>query len=318
MPAQDHIGLTGPAYEMDVERGKVREFAKAMNAPLPDFVEGRHPIIPATFLITTQYVWGYTLERPRGTVFEQIDHDFSVPLHAEESFIFHGEPPRAGDRFICQPSLESVRIKRGSKGGELTFLTMLNEYRDEAGRLAVEQRSVTVTTSQSPEDGAWQVEIPPYHPHYDDLDPGDPFSHVTRVEWDDLVEGEGPGVVNTGPLLIQDMVRFQGVEGEDNPLHFDQVWAEKNGYPTVFGLGMHQASVLASYAAHWLDPAAVRKLRIRFPNVYWPGEEMIYDIKVARKYIDPDTGHRMADLDLLCTRSSADTLVRAWMTLNFG
>ena len=303
---------------MDVERGKVREFAKAMNAPLPEFIEGRNPIIPATFLITTQYVWGYTLERPRGTVFEQIDHDFSVPLHAEESFIFHGEPPRAGDMFICRPSLENVRIKQGSKGGELTFLTLLNEYRDETGRLAVEQRSVTVTTSQSPEDGAWQIEIPPYDPHYSDLDPGDPFTHVQRIGWDDLVEGEGPGAVNTGPLLIQDMVRFQGVEGEDNPLHFDTVWAAKNGYPAVFGLGMHQASVLASYAAHWLDPAAVRKLRIRFPNVYWPGEEMIYDMKVTCKYIDPNTGHRMADLELLCTRPPADPLVKAWMTLDFG
>ena len=318
MPAIDHIGLTGPAYEMDVERGKVREFARAMNAPLPDFIDGRNPIIPATFLITTQYGWGYTLERPRGTVFEQIDHDFSVPLHAEESFIFHGAPPRAGDRFFCRASLEDVRIKQGSKGGELTFLTMLTEYRNANGDLVAEQRSVTVTTGQSPDDGEWAVDIPNYDPTYGDLDPGDPFAHVTRVGWDDLVEGEGPGVIDAGPLLMQDMVRFQGVEGEDNPLHFDLAWAAKNGYPNVFGLGMHQGSVLAGYAAHWLDPAAVRSMKLRFRNVYWPGDHMIYDIKVARKYVDEASGNRMADLELSCTRPPGEHLVDAWMTLNFG
>ena len=93
MPAEDSIGLTGPEYEMDIERGKIREFARAMHAPLPEYVDASNPVIPDTFLITAAYTWGYSLERPRGTVFEQIDHDFSVPLHAEESFTFHGSLP---------------------------------------------------------------------------------------------------------------------------------------------------------------------------------------------------------------------------------
>ncbi|MGB1250859.1 MAG: FAS1-like dehydratase domain-containing protein [Candidatus Promineifilaceae bacterium] len=318
MPALDAIGLTGPKYEVDIERGKIREFARAMNAPLPDFVEGRTPIIPATFLVAAPYTWGYTLERPRGTVFETIDHDLSVPLHAEESFVFHGEPPRAGDRLIAQATLEDVRVKRGSKGGELTFLTMLTEYRDESGVLKAEQRSMTVTTGQSPDEGEWQVAIPTYDPSYEALDPGDPFAEIGRIGWDDLLEGSGPPTINAGPLLMQDMVRFQGVVGEDNPLHYDITWAAKFGYPFVFGLGMHQASVLASYAAHWLPPSAVRKMRIRFRNVYWPGEQMVYAIKVTRKYIDPDSGHRMADLALSCTRPQDEHLVDAWMTLDFG
>ena len=318
MPTQDFVGLTGPKYEVDIERGKIREFARAMNAPLPDFVQGRNPIIPATFLVSAPYTWGYTLERPRGTIFETIDHDLSVPLHAEESFIFHGEPPRGGDRLIAQAILEDVRVKRGSKGGELTFLTMLTEYRDAAGNLRAEQRSVTVTTGQSPDEGNWQIEVPPYDPQYGDLDPSDPFAHVERVGWDDLVEGKGPEQIDAGPLLMQDMVRFQGVVGEDNPLHYDIKWASKFGYPFVFGLGMHQASILCSYAAHWLDPAAVRSLRIRFRNVYWPGEQMRYGIKIGRKYIDPQSGHRIAGLELTCTRPPNDPLVTAQMTLDFG
>ena len=81
---------------------------------------------------------------------------------------------------------------------------------------------------------------------------------------------------------------------------------------------MHQASALAAYAAHWLDPAAVRSFRARFLNVYWPGDAMTYDITVARKYRDDETGHCMVDLELACSRPSGDRLVEAWMTLNLG
>lgn len=318
MPAQDFIGLTGPDYEMDIERGKIRSFARAMNAPIPDFVEGENPVIPATFLVTAGYSWGYTLERPRGTVLEQVDHDLSIPLHAEEAYVFHGPPPRAGDRLTCRTSLEDVRTKSGAKGGELTFLTMLTEFRNHSGNLVAEQRATTVTTGQSPEEGDWNVSVPDYEPHYDlDLDPGDPFEHIKRAAWAGLVEGAGPGKVDTGPLTLLDMVRFQGVEGEDNPLHYDKDWAAANGYPGLFGLGMHQASVLVSYAAHWLDPAAVRSFKARFRNVYWCGDPLSYDGTVARMYMGEETGHNMVDLALSCTRNG-DPIVDVWMTLDLG
>ena len=87
MPAEDALGLQGPEYEMHIERGKIRDFARAMSAPLAEYVDAPNPLVPASFLITAAYSWGYSLERPRGTVFEQIDHDLSVPLHAEESVL---------------------------------------------------------------------------------------------------------------------------------------------------------------------------------------------------------------------------------------
>lgn len=318
MTAEDAIGLAGPEYEMDIERGKIRDFARAMHAPLPEYLEGRRPPIPATFLITAAYSWGYSLERPRGTVFEQIDHDLSVPLHAEESFTFHRALPRAGDRLRCQASIEDVHRKQGGRGGELTFLTMLTEFRDAAGELVAEERSTTVTTANSPDAGDWSVDIPDYRPDYpENLDPGDPFAQIDRIGWDQLESGAGPGKIETGPLRIGDIVRFQGVVGEDNPLHYDLVWANSRGYPNVFGLGSHQASMLAAYAAHWLDPAAVRFFKARFRNVYWPGEPLAYEAVVARKYRDAASGHRMAELELACTRNDNDPVVDVWMTLDF-
>ena len=318
MPAKDFIGLTGPEYEMDVERGRIRDFAKAMSAPLPEFTTTRNPVIPATFLVTTPYTWGYSLERPRGTIFSQIDHDLSVPLHAEEAFIFHREPPRAGDQFNCRAILEDVTSKSGGRGGDLTFLTMLTEYRNPAGELVVEQRSVTVTTGRSPTEGGWAVTLPPYEPDYPGIDPVDIFTDVARMSWEDLAEGEGPKLVNAGPLMLRDIVRFQGVVGEDNALHHDTVWAQRFGYPAVFGLGTHQASMITGYAAHWLDPSAVRGFRVRFRCVYWPGDEIHYKGEVVRKFIDADTGHRKAELALRCLKPDGETIMDAQMTMDFG
>lgn len=319
MPAEDAIGLHGPEYQMDIERGKLRDFARAMNAPLPEYLEGDHPPVPATFLITAAYSWGYSLERPRGTAFEQIDHDLSVPLHAEESFTFHQALPRAGDRLNCRASLEKVWRKRGGRGGDLTFLTMLTEFRAEDGTLVAEERSTTVTTENAPDAGDWSVDIPQYQPDYPaDLDPGDPFAHIKRVGWENLEVGSNPGIVDTGPLLIGDIVRFQSVVGEDNPLHYDLVWARKQGYPNVFGLGSHQASMLAGLAAHWLDPAAIRFFKARFRNVFWPGEPLSYQAEVSGKYTDTESGHRIAELKLCCTRNKDDPVVDAWMRLDFG
>ncbi len=318
MPAEDSIGLQGPKYQMDIERGKLRDFARAMNAPLPEYIDGEHPLVPATFLITAAYSWGYSLERPRGTAFEQIDHDLSVPLHAEESFTFHQALPRAGDRLNCRASLENVWRKQGGRGGDLTFLTMLTEFHAEDGTLVAEERSTTVTTENAPDAGDWDVKIPDYRPDYPaELDAGDPFESIQRSNWEELEVGSSPGKIETGPLLIGDIVRFQSVVGEDNPLHYDLAWAKKQGYPNVFGLGSHQASMLAGLAAHWLDPAAIRFFKARFRNVFWPGEPLAYQAVVSRKYNDADSGHRMAELKLACTRNDGEPVVDAWMTLDF-
>jgi acyl dehydratase len=318
MPAEDSIGLRGPEYPMDIERGKIRDFARAMNAPLPEYIDSEHPPVPATFLITAAYSWGYSLERPRGTAFEGIDHDLSVPLHAEESFTFHQALPRAGERLNCRASLENVWRKRGGRGGDLTFLTMLTEFRAQDGALVAEERSTTVTTENAPDAGDWSVDIPDYRPEYPaNLDGGNPFADIERVAWDDLEAGSSPGTIETGPLLIGDIVRFQSVVGEDNPLHYDLVWARKQGYPNVFGLGSHQASMLAGLAAHWLDPGAIRFFKARFRNLFWPGESLAYRAQVARKYIDVDSGHRIAELDLVCSRNGGEPVVDAWMTLDF-
>jgi acyl dehydratase len=314
MDLSQYIGLAGPDYEVDIERGKIREFARAMAAPVPDFVSGRSPVIPATFLVCAPYTWGYTLERPRGTVFAKIDHDFTVSLHAEESFVFVGPSLRAGDRLTARPSLEKTWTKTGVQGGGMTFLTMLTEYRTEDGKLRAEQRSTSVTTQHAPgESEGWAAELPPYEPAYDMLERSSPFSGIERQAMSELRLDKGPGPVSAGPLLMQDIVRFQGVVGEDDPLHHDVAWARQNGYPGPFALGTHQASLMAAYAAYWLAPEAVRGFKVRFRNICWPGDRLVYDGRISGL----DLGAGTAKVHLTCRVENGRLVSEAWMEFDF-
>jgi len=314
MALLDQIGLTGPEYEVFIERGKIREFARAMDAPLPEFLEGPNPVCPPTFLISAPYTWGYTLERPRGTIFSEIEHDLSVSLHAEESFTFHGEPPRAGEKLIARPKLEKVWEKHGSNGGKLTFLTILNEYRAPDGPLRVEQRSTSVTTQAAPGEGEWKPHLPAYNPDYPELERASPFSIINRVNLDDLQEDSRADEIHAAPLLKQEIVRFQGVVGEDDPLHHDAEWAAQNKYPSVFALGMHQASLMASYVSHWLAPVALRSFKTRFREVVWPGDRLVYQGKI----IDKDTSAGKVKVHLTCTRHKAGLVSEAWAEYDFS
>lgn len=314
MPVGDFVGLKGPEYEVDIERGHIRRFGRAMNATVDEFMEGRHPVIPAVYLISAPYTWGYSFERPRGTVFKQIDHDLSVSLHAEEAFEFYGALPRAGDRLIAQASLENVKVKSGGRGGTLTFLTMLTRYTDMDRVLKVEQRSTSLTTENEPDSGDWAVNLPQYDPEYKDADPVDIFTAIARKSWDELEEGQGPGKVDGGLLLLREIVRFQGVVGEDDALHHDMAWARKLDYPSTFGLGTHQSGMLAGYAAHWLNPTNVRSFRTRFLNIFWPGNALVYEGIVERKYRD-EADNPMVDVLLTCSRTDGIALVKVWMSL---
>jgi hypothetical protein len=75
-------------------------------------------------------------------------------MHAEQEYVFHGPPPRAGDRLFCQSRVTEVYDKEGRRGGKLTFAVMVTEFRDAAGRLVAEAKLTGVETERAPTEGA--------------------------------------------------------------------------------------------------------------------------------------------------------------------
>src|SRR5207248_2559579 len=126
-------------YEMPLERGKVREFARATQSRNRAYA-GPDAVIPATFLTHARLAW-----EPRGDgQIDKLGFDMRRILHGEEEYVFHGPPPKVGQTLTVDTRTESRWEKEGKRGGTMRFARVVNEFRDAAGTLVAEQRSVVV------------------------------------------------------------------------------------------------------------------------------------------------------------------------------
>ena len=132
------------------------------------------------------------------------------------------------------------------------------------------------------------------------------------VRFEDLDDSRLPPPRVVGPVTRTDFVRYQGASGDMNPIHHDEAFAKKAGYPAPLAVGMFQAGVLNAWATDWLGPDNVRRTRIRWKEQVWPGDVLTFTGKIAKKY--EEDGVRKVDLELVCTRQTGGIAVQAWMT----
>jgi hypothetical protein len=133
------VGTRGTDYEMVVERGKIAEFAAAMQSQNPAYA-GSGAIIPPTFLMSSA-LWA-----PEGAAVD-VGFDRRRLLHGEQEFIFHGPPPRAGQVLKVSDQIVDRYEKPGKRGGMMRFAVVVTEYRGEDGTLVAEARKTLIETA---------------------------------------------------------------------------------------------------------------------------------------------------------------------------
>jgi hypothetical protein len=133
------VGTRGTEYEMVVERGKIAEFAAAMQSQNPAYA-GPGAIAPPTFLMSGA-LWA-----PEGAGAE-VGFDRRRLLHGEQEFIFHGPPPRAGQVLKVSDQIVDRYEKPGKRGGMMRFAVVVTEYRGEDGALVAEARKTLIETA---------------------------------------------------------------------------------------------------------------------------------------------------------------------------
>jgi hypothetical protein len=143
-------GIEGRPFVLDVERGKVHEFARAIQSDHPAYFEGDAPVIPPTFL-TTMFHWEQLVED--SNPWPRVQMSQRRGMHAEQEYVFHGPPPRAGDRLEARSRIGEIYEKQGRRGGTLTFVTMITEFRDAEGKLVAEAKMTAVETARPPAEG---------------------------------------------------------------------------------------------------------------------------------------------------------------------
>ena len=144
-------GAKGMPFVMDIERGKIHEFARATGSDNTEYFSGDTPPSPPTFL-TTQFFWEDLVAG--SNPWDKVNMSQKRGMHAEQEYKFFGPPPKAGTRLHCQSRIENIYEKEGRRGGTLTFAIMVTEFRDTDGKLVAEARLTGVETAKPPEEGA--------------------------------------------------------------------------------------------------------------------------------------------------------------------
>ena len=142
------LGAVGEPFQMVVERGKIAEMAKAVQATHPHH-RGPNAVPPPTYF-ATQFHWEDMVKG--ANPWDKVQMSQERGMHAEQEYIFHGPPPAPGTVLNCQSRISEIYEKQGRKGGTLTFVVMVTEFRDESGTLVAEAKLTGVETSKPPED----------------------------------------------------------------------------------------------------------------------------------------------------------------------
>jgi acyl dehydratase len=79
-----------------------------------------------------------------------------------------------------------------------------------------------------------------------------------------------------------DLVRYAGASGDFNPIHWSDEIARAVGLPGVIAHGMYSMGVATRMLTAWAgDPAAIRRLKVRFSNMIEPGQTLTAKGEVA-------------------------------------
>jgi hypothetical protein len=139
-------GNRGKPFRVVVEEGKVREFARAVKSDNPAYVgDGPQATSPPTYLASSVF-W----QSGESSPWTGVEMNWERILHGEQEFVFFGPPPAAGTELTAEARLDRVFEKEGKRGGTMTFVEQVTEYRDASGAVVAESRSTIIETSQAP------------------------------------------------------------------------------------------------------------------------------------------------------------------------
>jgi len=109
-----------------------------------------------------------------------------------------------------------------------------------------------------------------------------------------------------------DFVRYQGASGDMNPVHHDEGFAKAAGLPAPLAVGMYAAGALCAWASDALGPEHVRRSRIRWKKMCFPGAVLTLSGEVVEERTSEGVIH--ASLELKATDQDGEVAVLAWMS----
>jgi len=108
-------------------------------------------------------------------------------------------------------------------------------------------------------------------------------------------------------ILRTHIVKYAGASGDFNPIHHDDTFAQKVGYPSVFAHGMFTMGLTAKMLTDWLGPVALRKYGVRFTKQVWPGDTLTAHGEVTK--VEEEGGRKLATIRVWTTNQKDETVI---------
>ncbi len=126
--------------------------------------------------------------------------------------------------------------------------------------------------------------------------------------YDTIKVGDAPKQLICGPLTRTDFVRYVGASHDFNPNHHDEIYAQKSGNKTVFGMGMLAGGYCGRLLTDWLGIGPLQRLRIRFASRLWPDDVLTCTAKVTGKR--EEAGRRLIDCEFTAVNQAGEVIIR--------
>lgn len=137
-------GQSGEPFDLVIEAGKVREFARATRSSNPAY-RATAGAAPVTFLMSSELWTG-----PENAPWGDSPPSYERLLHGEQEFTFFGTPPRIGDHLTGITRVGKLYTKEGSRGGTMSFIETVTEYRRQGTDYVIaEVRSTLIVTGKA-------------------------------------------------------------------------------------------------------------------------------------------------------------------------
>ena len=145
MPIQLNRGVVGkeyPPYAITVERGKIKEFARAIGDLNPFYLDDEVGRASAWGDIITPPTFPISFRDETGVLLRDLGTDVSRLLHGEQEFeIFRQLRP--GETYLCRSKVLDLYEKTG-KSGPMGFVIRETAVTDADNEIVAKMRSITV------------------------------------------------------------------------------------------------------------------------------------------------------------------------------
>lgn len=103
------------------------------------------------------------------------------------------------------------------------------------------------------------------------------------------------------------IVKFAGAGGDFNPIHHDEEYAKALGLPSVFAMGLMQGGFLSRIVTDWAGDGRVKRYKIKFAGIVWPGDTLTCKGRAVRKY--RQGADHLVDCELFVENQKGDNVI---------